>query len=84
MPRLSINEIHKPRVHKVLEFWSNLLELPVAQFGNPWYIKAKVHKVYDNYDTYYGILRLGMRDAAPFKYKMLALISLLSGIVTKK
>ncbi len=84
MPRLSINEIHKPRVHKVLEFWSNLLELPVAQFGNPWYIKAKVHKVYDNYDTYYGILRLGMRDAAPFKYKMLSLISLLSGIVNKK
>ncbi len=83
MPRLSINEIHKPRIQKVLEFWSNLLELPVEQFGSPWFIKVKVNKVYDNYDTYYGILRLGIRDAAPFKYKMLALIDLLSEIAKK-
>ncbi len=83
MPRISINEIHKPRIQKVLEFWSNLLELPVEQFGKPWFIKAKVNKVYDNYDTYYGILRLGMRNAAPLKYKMLALIGLLSGIAKK-
>ncbi|KKW10782.1 MAG: hypothetical protein UY50_C0026G0009 [Parcubacteria group bacterium GW2011_GWA2_49_9] len=83
MPRISINEIHKPRIQKVLEFWSHLLELPVEQFGNPWFIKAKVNKVYDNYDTYYGILRLGMRNAAPFKCKMSALIELLSGIAKK-
>ena len=83
MPRLSINEIHKPRIQKVLGFWSKLLELPVEQFGNPWFIKAKVNKVYDNYDTYYGILRLGMRNAAPFKCKMSALIELLSGIAKK-
>lgn len=83
MPRISINEIHKPRINKVLEFWSHLLELPVKQFGNPWFIKVKVNKVYDNYDTYYGILRLGMRNAAPLKYKMLALIELLAGSAKK-
>src|SRR3989338_7570120 len=34
-PRLAINEIHKPRIDKVLRFWSDLLKLPVNQFGNP-------------------------------------------------
>ena len=74
MPRLSINEIHRPRITAVVKFWSDLLRLPVGQFGNPWYIKAKVSKVYENYNTYYGILRLGVRNGTMLKYKVLSLI----------
>lgn len=77
MPRISINEIHRPRIEVVLKFWAKLLDLPTEQFGNPWYIKAKVSKVYDNYDTYHGILRLGVRNGTMLKYKVLALIELL-------
>ena len=76
-PRLAINEIHKPRIDKVLHFWSGLLELPVAHFGNPWYVKAKVSKVYENYDSYYGILRLGVRKSGLLKHRTLSLIKIL-------
>lgn len=76
-PRLAINEIHKPRIEAVLQFWSDLLGLPVSQFGNPWYSKVKVSKVYENYDSYYGILRLGVRKSGILKYRTLSLIKTL-------
>ena len=84
MPRISINEIHHPRISTVLKFWAELLSLPIAQFGNPWYIHAKVNKVYENYDSYYGILRLGIRNGTMLKYKMLSLIELLPRLVKKE
>ena len=73
-PRLAINEMHKPRIDKVLRFWSVLLGLPVSQFGNPWYVKVKVNKVYENYDSYYGILRLGVKKSGLLKHRTLSLI----------
>ena len=73
-PRLSINIIHKPRIKKVLNFWSNLLELPVTQFGNVFYVKTSSKKVYSNHDDYYGVLRLGLRRSTNLKYRILALI----------
>jgi hypothetical protein len=73
-PRLSINIVHKPRIKKVLNFWSNLLELPTAQFGNVFYIKTPPKKLYSNHDHYYGILRLGVRRSTNLKYKILALV----------
>jgi len=82
MPRISINEIHRSRI-SVLRFWAELLSLPVAQFGNPWYIHTKVKKVYENYDRYYGILRLGVRNGTMLKYKVLSLIELLPKLIKK-
>ncbi len=78
-PRLSINIIHKPRVDKVLNFWSSLLELPVAQFGNVCYINKPPKKLYDNHDNYYGVLRLEIRRSTSLKYKMLALVDQIRG-----
>lgn len=74
MPRIFINEIHKPRIKKVLKFWSNLLELPIEQFGNPVLLKMKQKKVYDNYDNYYGILSLKVRKSSDLKYRILGLL----------
>lgn len=77
MPRLSINIIHKYRVRDVLQFWSNLLELPIEQFGNPVFIKTKPRKVYNNHNTYFGVLHLGVRKGTLLKYRMLGLIQAL-------
>jgi hypothetical protein len=74
---VQINEIHRPRIKKVLQFWSNLLKLPLAQFGNPYYVKVKPKKVYENYDNYYGILRLRVRGGANLQYRILGLIKAL-------
>jgi len=79
-PRIAINEMHRPRIDKVLSFWSILLGLPVSQFGNPWYVKAKVNKVYENYDSYYGILRLGVRKSGILKHRTLSMIKILGNL----
>ncbi len=76
-PTVQINEIHKPRIKKVLKFWSFLLDLPLDQFGNTYYIKTVSKKVYDNYDSYYGILRLKIGKGSNLQYKILGSIDII-------
>ncbi|NOY35928.1 MAG: hypothetical protein GXP44_03395 [bacterium] len=77
MPRIFINEMHKPRAGKVLRFWSSLLKIPEKQFGNIIFLKMKQKKVYENYDSYFGVLALGARNSANLKYKVLGFIEAL-------
>lgn len=74
MPRISINMIHKHRIDSVLKFWSNLLELPIGYFGNPYFSIAKQKKVYDNHDRYFGVLILKIKNGTKYRYKVLSLI----------
>lgn len=77
MPRLFINNIHKKRVKLVLQFWSNLLQLPLEQFGKPVLLKKNPKKVYENYDNYFGVLALHVKRGTDLKYKILGLIDAL-------
>lgn len=72
--QISINDIHQPRIDVVLEFWSNLLELPTSSFRKTLFIKVPHRKVYENHDTYYGVLRIYVAKSSFLKYKTLALI----------
>lgn len=74
MPRVFINAIHRSRINKVLHFWSQLLQLPTSQFGNPIFLKRPPRKVYENYESYYGVLALGIRRSSELKYRILGLI----------
>lgn len=74
---IQINRIHEKRIDTVLNFWEKLLQLDKNQFKRPYYVETKVSKVYDNYDTYYGICRLFIRRGMNLKYKMLGLIKAL-------
>lgn len=71
---IQINRIHENRIEKVLSFWEKLLQLPRDQFRKPYYVNTKVTKVYDNYDNYHGICRLGVRRGMNLKYRMIGLI----------
>ena len=77
MPRVFINEIHRARIHKVVGFWAQLLELPMEQFGKPIFLKTKLKKKYDNHDSYFGVLQLGVRKGTSLKYQILGLIDAL-------
>ncbi len=57
-----------------MNYWSDLLELPIEQFGNPVLLKMKQKKVYENYDEYYGVLSLKVRKSSDLKYRILGLI----------
>ncbi|PJE64924.1 MAG: hypothetical protein COU90_00200 [Candidatus Ryanbacteria bacterium CG10_big_fil_rev_8_21_14_0_10_43_42] len=74
MPRIFINAIHGPRIKEVLTFWSDLLELPEEQFYKPILLKERPKKIYENHDSYYGVLALGVSQGSRLKYKILALI----------
>ncbi len=72
--QVAINELHRTRIDVVLEFWSNLLELPSGSFRKTQFIKVPNKKVYENHDTYYGVLRVYVAKSSFLKYKTLALI----------
>lgn len=68
-PMIYINNTHKKRSDTVLRYWSKELGIPKKQFGNTVFLKRKNKKVYENHDSYYGIL--AFRIAMPAKYKYL-------------
>ena len=74
IPRVAINEMHKPRIGKVLRFWSNLLRLPRGQFRSTFFIRNVQKKIYENYDNYFGTLVLRVKKSTNLKYKILGLI----------
>ncbi len=77
MPRIFINEMHRPRANKILSFWSDLLGLPKEQFGNIVFLKMNSKKTYENYDDYFGVLALGAKKSTALKYRILGLIDAL-------
>lgn len=81
--QVSINEIHKPREEQILNFWSNLLDLPRSQFNKTFFMKVLQKKVYSNHEEYYGVFRIGVRRSSYLKYKTLALIGLLKADVAQ-
>jgi hypothetical protein len=75
---IQINKIHEERIQKVLIFWKKLLELKNSQIRKPYFVNTKVSKIYENYDTYFGVCRLFVRRSKYLKYKMLGLIKALN------
>lgn len=82
-PRIFINAQHRSREEKVVNYWSRLLRLPKRQFGKTVFIKVKNKKVYENYDTYYGVLALKVRKGANIKYRILGYLDALGAYSIK-
>ena len=75
-PTLQINFIHKKRIKKVMMFWSKYLNIPLQNFNKPYFVNVTPKKVYENYDNYYGILRLRVLKSSSLQYKMLGFIDM--------
>lgn len=63
-PYIYISENHKSRENKIMHYWSRLLELPKSQFNKITYLKGTRKKLYENHDSYYGIVALRVRRGA--------------------
>ena len=74
IPRISVNESHRNRHDQILNYWSNLLELPKSSFRRTIFIHSLQKKVYENRDEYYGLLILRVRKSTIIKRKILALL----------
>lgn len=77
-PRIFINQLHASRIDKVRAFWVDYLGIPEEQFGRTILIKRVNKKVYENHDSYYGVLALRVRRATDLKYRILGLIDALA------
>lgn len=77
-PRIFINYLHASRIDKVRTFWIDYLGLPEEQFARTILIKRENKKVYENHDSYYGVLALRVRRATDLKYQILGLIDALA------
>ncbi|MDP2677010.1 MAG: helix-turn-helix domain-containing protein [bacterium] len=77
MPCIFINEMHRPRIRKVQRFWSDYLDVSIKQFSKPVFLRTKQKKVYENYNSYYGVLALRIRKSVDLKYCILGLIDAL-------
>jgi len=75
--RVAINEMHRPREAKVLEYWSTLLGMPLGSFRATSFIKNVQKKVYDNHDTYYGTLIIRLHRSNWVWYRILESIRIL-------
>jgi predicted XRE-type DNA-binding protein len=77
-PYIFISEVHKDRSDRILSYWSTHLDIPIAQFNNITFLKGRRSKVYENHDSYYGIVALRVRRGTNLKYRILGLIKHLS------
>jgi len=75
-----INESHRHRENKILNFWVDLLSLSKSNFDEVYYLKGLSKKIYSNADNYYGVIRLKVKRSSFLKYKVIALISVLKSM----
>ena len=68
--QVKINKIHKNRIRKVENYWSNLTKIPLNQFNKTVLIKSKVKKVYPNPGVHYGTLRIIVRQGTKLRRKI--------------
>lgn len=73
-PYIFISETHRGREDEIRKFWSNYLSLPLEQFRKVVFLKGRPKKVYENHDSYYGILALRIRRGTTLRYRILGLI----------
>jgi len=80
--QVKINKIHKNRVKEVENYWSKLTGIPLTQFTKTVLIKSKNKKVYPNPGTYYGTLRIVVRQGTKLRRKINGWIEgLIKGVI---
>src|SRR3989344_805292 len=73
-PTVFILDAHQDRELLITLYWSELLGMPKSQFAKIVFIKGRSKKVYENHDSYYGVLALRVRKGMTLKYRILGLI----------
>jgi len=73
-PYIYISEIHKNRENDIIKFWSDYLDIPKSQFKDIIFLKNRPKKIYENHNSYYGVMALMVRKGTDLKYEILGLI----------
>jgi len=68
--QVKINKIHRNRVKKVENYWSKITGIPLTQFNKTVLLKTESKKIYLNYNTHYGTLRIIVRRGTRLRRKI--------------
>lgn len=68
--QVKINKIHRNRVKKVENYWSKITGIPLTQFNKTVLVKTESKKIYLNYNTHYGTLRITVRRGTRLRRKI--------------
>lgn len=72
--RVGLNEAHKKRIKVVEKYWSKLTGIPLSQFTKTSIKKVKTKKIYENFNDYYGALRIVVRRGTRLHRKIIGWI----------
>lgn len=76
--RLSINETHVDNEIALLRFWSNRTTIPLSQFTKTSVVRTPRVRTYDKSRTYYGVLRIKIREGSVLRSRILGAIAKIS------
>lgn len=69
-----INGIHKNRVKEVRDYWVKITGISQESFGKTTLIKAKNKKVYTNFATHYGTLKICIRRPVEIHHQIMGML----------
>lgn len=72
-PYIYVSVAHCKRQKELIKFWSKVTGLKEKQF-KVIILKSKPQKVYENHDTYHGVLSLRVAKSTDLKYRIKGLI----------
>lgn len=76
--RVSINSIHKDRIHEVERYWSKHTGIQLSQFTKTSLIKIRSKKVYENKNIHYGTLRIKVQRGTNLRRQVMGSIESLA------
>jgi hypothetical protein len=77
-PYVYIANTHKYRSKHIMSRWGNILNIPLSQFKTPIFIQQTHKKKYENSENYYGVVSLRVSRSTNLKYRVQALIKVIS------
>ncbi|MFZ2200015.1 MAG: hypothetical protein WAV40_04460 [Microgenomates group bacterium] len=72
--RVTINESHCDRREEIEQYWSHIVGLPLSQFTKTTMIHSKWTKLYENRNTYYGVLAVHVQKSTDLSYRVMGSI----------
>lgn len=72
--RVTINELHSDRKQEIEEYWTKVVNLPLTQFTKTTIIHSKWTKLYENRNTYYGVLAVHVQKSTNLSYQVMGSI----------
>jgi len=68
--RLTLNIHKKDETQSILQFWSQILKIPLEQFSQSYYQKTIQKKEYTNTSEYHGVIRVKVRKSVKLLRKI--------------